>query len=134
MKPMLPVTPICIEVTAPRRPAIIPSGRPKFSPQPDCIIGTIASTRMPFIPTRTSVSEMEASMRTPTKGAAMKSASRKSAIIIRGQPAFSINCFNLPCIVIHLRSLLICRGRLFFDVAEHQQSELFRFGGGRKYA
>ena len=51
MKPMLPVTPICIEVTAPRRPAIIPSGRPKFSPQPDCIIGTIASTRMPFIPT-----------------------------------------------------------------------------------
>ena len=82
-----------IESVAPKSPAIIPSGNPKFRPQPACTIGIIARTITPFIPKRTSVFDSEVSTLTPTKGAAMNSPSRNSAMIIRGHPAF---CMNLP--------------------------------------
>ena len=78
-------------VTAPRSPAMMPSGRPKFRPQPDCTMGTMASTRTPFMPKRTRVSLKAASTGTPTNGETMKRMTRKTAIRILGQPASSMN-------------------------------------------
>ena len=80
-----------MESVAPKSPAMMPRGRPKFSPQPDCTIGIIASTITAFMPKRTSVSDSEVSTRTPTNGAAMNSPSRNRPMMTRGQPAFSIN-------------------------------------------
>ena len=94
--PRIPVSSSSTLVTAPSSPAMIPSGRPKFRPQPAWTIGTIASTMTPFIPNRTSVSLIDASTRTSTNGAMTKSPSRNNAMMIRGQPAASINDLIRP--------------------------------------
>ena len=44
----LPVNPNSIAKVTPNRPASMPSGKPKFKPHPECTIGTIESTKMPF--------------------------------------------------------------------------------------
>ena len=90
-----PVKPSSMDSVAPRRPEMMPSGRPKLRPQPDWIMGTIARTMTPFIPKRTNVSLIDASRRTWTKGAMIKSRTRKAAIRMRGHPASSMNFLSL---------------------------------------
>lgn len=47
-KLMGPVKPNSMDSVAPSRPDTMPSGRPKFRPQPEWIMGTMASTRTAF--------------------------------------------------------------------------------------
>ena len=65
---------------------MMPSGSPKLRPQPEWIIGTIASTIIAFCPKRPRTSVIEAVTLIPANGAMMKSATRKSVIIRRGSP------------------------------------------------
>ena len=54
---MYPVKSISILISPPTRPQTIPKGRPKLSPIPDSIPGTIARTNTPFIPVLIRVSD-----------------------------------------------------------------------------
>ena len=94
-KLIAPVKPSSMESVAPRRPDMIPSGSPKFSPQPECTIGTIASTSTAFQLKRLMVLVICIARLQPTSGAMINSSSRKQAMIRRGSPKAS----SIPCIL-----------------------------------
>ena len=66
-----PVKPSSMESVAPSRPEMIPRGRPKFSPQPEWIMGTMASTITAFQLKRLMVLLICIQKPAPTKGAAI---------------------------------------------------------------
>src|SRR5450830_357089 len=119
--PATPTSPNSMLRVAPSSPAIIPSGRPKLSPQPACTMGIMASTITPFIPKRTIVSISDASIRTPTEGATTNSESSTSPMMIRGQPARSMNCRSLSM----THHLIIC----VLEFADHEHAKFFCCGG-----
>ena len=90
-KLMGPVKPNSMESVAPRRPEMMPSGRPKLRPQPEWIMGTMARTMMAFQLKRLMVLLICVQKSAPTKGAAMNSSSRKPAMISRGRPKLFAN-------------------------------------------
>ncbi len=90
MNPAAPVNPISMVKTAPRRPAIMPRGRPKLSPHPAWTMGIMARTMIAFMPKRTKVSLRDVSILTLTDGAAMKRARRKRAMMTRGHPILAM--------------------------------------------
>ena len=89
-----PVNPNCMERVPPKRPAMIPNGRPKLRPQPLWIIGTMARTIMEFIPNLISTSEILVRMLIPPSGATRNNNRRKPAMIRRGQPKESMKFFT----------------------------------------
>src|SRR5450830_49151 len=119
--PTTPVSPSSMLNVVPSNPAIIPSGKPKFSPQPVCTIGIMASTKTLFIPKRTIVFFSEKLSETPTEGAIRNKKSNSPPIIIRGQPAWSMNCRNL-CMTHHL---VIC----VLEFADHEHTKFLCCGG-----
>ena len=85
-KLMPPVNPNSMERVAPKRPEMMPRGKPKFNPQPEWIMGTMARTMMAFQLKRLMVLLIWIQKPAPTKGAAIYSISRKAAMIKRGSP------------------------------------------------
>ena len=81
-----PVKPNSMESVAPSRPEMMPSGRPKLRPQPECTMGTIASTSTAFQLKRLMVLVICVAKSAPTSGAAMNRSSRNAAMIRRGRP------------------------------------------------
>ena len=67
----------------------MPSGRPKLSPQPEWIIGTMASTMMAFQLKRLMTFSTCVPKLTPATGVSANSRSRKPVIISRGMPKLS---------------------------------------------
>lgn len=78
-------------MVAPKSPAMIPSGSPKFRPHPDCTMGTIARTKTPFMPNLTRVSLIDESIRTFTNGARTKRDNKNRAMMALGHPMSAIN-------------------------------------------
>ena len=81
-----PVNPNSIERVAPSRPEMIPSGRPKFSPQPECTIGTMARTSTPFQENLAMILEIWVGRSAPTNGARIRSSRRNAVMISLGSP------------------------------------------------
>ena len=73
-------------IVAPSRPEMMPSGRPKFSPQPEWTIGTIASTMTAFQLKRLITLLICVAKSTPANGTSMNISSRKPVMIMRGTP------------------------------------------------
>jgi hypothetical protein len=90
-KLMTPVKPSSMDSVAPRSPDTMPSGRPKFSPQPEWIIGTMANTSIAFQLKRLIVLVSCVVKFAPTNGAVIKSSSRNPAMISLGNPNLSMN-------------------------------------------
>src|SRR5450756_3134858 len=122
--PARPVRPSSILIVAPSSPAMMPSGRPKLSPQPVWTMGTIPRTRMPFMPKRTMVSVIDWSTLTPTDGAAMNSDRSSIAMMMRGQPALSTN----PRILFMTVHLVL----FFLELSDHKQTKLLGRCGWRQ--
>ena len=89
-----PVKPNSMESVAPSRPEMMPRGRPKFSPQPEWIIGTMARTSTAFQLKRLMVLLICVQKSAPTKGAAINSISRNAAMIRRGRPKLFTNALR----------------------------------------
>ena len=83
---MPPVNPNSMERVAPSRPEIMPRGRPKFRPQPEWIMGTMASTMMAFQLKRLMTLVICVAKSTPATGARMNISSKKPVMIRRGTP------------------------------------------------
>ena len=83
---MGPVKPNWIDMVAPKRPEMMPRGSPKFSPQPECTMGTIARTITAFQLKRLIVLLICVGRSAPTTGARMNSARRNPAMITLGRP------------------------------------------------
>ena len=81
-----PVKPSSMDSVAPRRPEMIPSGRPKLRPQPEWTIGTIASTMMAFQLKRLITLLICVAKSTPANGTSTNISSRKPVMIMRGTP------------------------------------------------
>jgi hypothetical protein len=64
----------------------MPMGRAKFGPVPDWMAGTMARTRIPFIPARLMVSLTRVDMEIPTKWPATRVSTQKTAMITVGRP------------------------------------------------
>ena len=75
-----------MEMVAPSNPEMIPRGRPKFSPQPEWIMGTMASTSTAFQLKRLMVLVSCMRRSDPPKGARMNSSSKNPVMISRGRP------------------------------------------------
>ncbi len=101
---MPPVMPIWMEVTAREVPRLS-ERKSEVESASGLDHRDHGKHKHPFIPTRTRVSESDASRRTPTNGAAMKSDNRKSPIIILGHPAFSMNDCSFSFMISTCRSL-----------------------------
>ena len=78
---------------------MMPRGRPKLSPQPECTMGTMASTRMPFQLKRLMMLEICVGRSAPTKGAMIRSSSKKPAMIRRGTPKLFSEAVTLSFII-----------------------------------
>jgi len=85
-KPAKPEKPDSILITPPNRPATMPSERPKFNPIPAWIPGTIARTKIPFIPKRTRTSLINDGTGISSKPPAINKAKKNRIIMIRGKP------------------------------------------------
>src|SRR5659263_584430 len=72
----------------------------------------VASISTPFIPKRIIGAISDASIRTPTEGATTNSESSSRRMMIRGQPARSMNCRNLSM----THHLVIC----VLEFADHE--------------
>ena len=83
-KLMVPVKPISMARGPPSRPARTPRGMPKFSPQPEWIMGTIASTSTAFQLKRLMTLVIWVGRSDPVMGAIMNKKRRKPAMISRG--------------------------------------------------
>ena len=101
-----PVKPSSIDIVAPRSPDIIPKGSPKFKPQPECTIGTIASTSMPFQLKRLMIFEICVGRSAPTIGAMINKRIRKPVIISLGSPKSWTKPFILPLEFILFSSII----------------------------
>ena len=82
-------------MVAPRRPDMIPKGRPKLRPQPECTMGTMASTNTAFQLKRLIVLVIWVGRSAPTRGARIKSARRNPAMINLGRPKSFTNSLIL---------------------------------------
>ena len=83
-----PVKPNWMDSVPPSSPATMPRGTPKFTPQPEWIMGTRESTSTAFQLKRLMILMTWRPRFTPTKGAMTNSSSRKPAMIRRGRPNF----------------------------------------------
>ena len=83
-KLMGPVKPSSMARVPPRRPDSTPRGMPKFSPQPEWIMGTMASTRTAFQLKRLMTLVICVGRSDPVMGAMMNKKRRKPAMISRG--------------------------------------------------
>ena len=83
-KLMGPVKPISMASVPPSRPARTPRGMPKFSPQPEWIIGTMASTSTAFQLKRLNTFVNWVVRSDPVSGAMINRTRRKPPIISRG--------------------------------------------------
>ena len=106
-----PVKPSSIDRVPPSRPATMPSGRPKFSPQPECTIGTMASTSTAFQLKRLMVLVICIGRSAFTKGARINSSSKNPAMISRGSPkrcSAPVSCSFQDFFVFCTVSLMLC--------------------------
>ena len=81
-----PVKPSSMESVAPSRPEMMPSGKPKFRPQPECTMGTMASTSTAFQLKRLMVLVIWVGRSQPATGARMNISSKKAVMRMRGRP------------------------------------------------
>jgi formate-dependent nitrite reductase cytochrome c552 subunit len=73
---------------APNKPKITPKARFRFTPVPDCMVGTMASTIMAFIPKRISISDKRAAMEISSAAAPTIKRISVRLIISLGKPIF----------------------------------------------
>ena len=114
-------------MVAPRRPEIMPNGRPKLRPQPECTMGTIASTRTAFQLKRLIVLVICVGRSAPTIGARIKSAKRNPAMISLGRPKLSINSLIFvffPGFIV-LSCIFPMLSPPLFNLADHEHTEFF---------
>ena len=79
-----PVKPISMASVPPKSPARTPRGIPKFSPHPEWIMGTMASTSTAFQLKRLMTLVIWVDRSDPVMGAMMNKKRRKPAMISRG--------------------------------------------------
>ncbi len=87
-RPAQPEKPNSMLISAPNKPKITPKARFRFTPVPDCMVGTMASTIMAFIPKRISISDKRAAMEISSAAAPTIKRISVRLIISLGKPIF----------------------------------------------
>ncbi len=76
-------------MVAPNRPPTMPRLTPKFRPMPHCTAGTMASTNMPYMTHRRTVSPNRLGMDSSREPEESRSARKKQMMSKRGKPTAS---------------------------------------------
>ena len=130
-KDMGPLTPSSMDMVPPSSPATMPRGKPKFSPHPECTMGTMASTSTAFQLKRLMVLVICMGRSAFTKGARMNKRSRNPAMISRGRPklcsAPAARSLKVDSFLFTV-SLMLCSS---LYLADHQHAEILG-GIGRR--